>query len=230
MRPVLIAASLLLTASLAAAQTHGIGPSVTSGTTGIPASVTSLGPNGFGASSTPTRRCRNCFLTYLPAYSPSDVIQSVYDPAAADRLVRVFEKIEAQLRDEAKLREEERRELAQRRSEPARPRPADSASSDEDRFGDHYLDQRENQRRAGLLNPKPLSLPPPPPPKPEPPTVLVFKDGHRADIHNYAIVGDTLWDLNEQETRKIALAELDLPATAKVNDEHGTPLRLPGQR
>jgi hypothetical protein len=61
----------------------------------------------------------------------------------------------------------------------------------------------------------------------QPRTVLIFKDGHRLEIMNYAIVGSTLFDLSEGLTRKVALAELDLPATVKQNDDRGVEFQLP---
>ncbi len=63
----------------------------------------------------------------------------------------------------------------------------------------------------------------------QPPTVLVFKDGHRSDVENYAIVGDTLFDFAEGRARKILLADLDLPATRKANDERGVEFNVPTQ-
>ena len=65
------------------------------------------------------------------------------------------------------------------------------------------------------------------PAKPDPATVLVFRDQHRQEISNYAIAGGTLWVLNEQSARKIPLADLDLDATAKANDERGVEFQLP---
>jgi hypothetical protein len=61
----------------------------------------------------------------------------------------------------------------------------------------------------------------------QPHTVLVFKDGRRLEIVNYAIVGSTLFDLSDGLTRKVALAELDLPATVKQNDDRGVEFQLP---
>jgi hypothetical protein len=58
--------------------------------------------------------------------------------------------------------------------------------------------------------------------------VLVFKDGHQQEILNYAIVGGTLYDLSDGQSRKIALAQLDLPATVKQNDGRGIDFELPG--
>jgi len=59
------------------------------------------------------------------------------------------------------------------------------------------------------------------PEAPGPPTVLVFRDQHKLEVQNYAIVGQTLWNFTGRRTQKIALAELDLAATAKANDERG---------
>jgi hypothetical protein len=66
----------------------------------------------------------------------------------------------------------------------------------------------------------------------QPLTVLVFKDGHRSDVENYAIVGDTLFNFEAGRTRKILLADLDLPATHKANEDRGVDFQVPasGQR
>lgn len=62
---------------------------------------------------------------------------------------------------------------------------------------------------------------------PTPATVLVFRDQHRQEVQNYAIVGQTLWNFTAQRTQKIPLAELDLAATVKANDEHGVDFHVP---
>jgi hypothetical protein len=61
----------------------------------------------------------------------------------------------------------------------------------------------------------------------QPQTLLVFKDGHQLEVQNYAIVGDTLVDLTEGHRRKVSLADLDVEATAKQNDDRGIDFRLP---
>jgi len=61
-----------------------------------------------------------------------------------------------------------------------------------------------------------------------PATVLVFRDQHKKEVENYAIVGQTLWAFSPQHTDKIALADLDLPATVKANDDRGLTFRVPG--
>ncbi len=195
----------------ALAQVHGIPASVTSGDHGIPASVTSLGPNGFGTRAAP-RSCDRC-VSLVSAPYPIFVPYPVYQA--------VFEARFTQVQPAARANES-RRSASARHEEPVAV-----ADDDPERYGDHYLDAREDQRRAGKVAAKPMSLPPPEPPKPEPPTILVFKDGHRAEVQNYAIVGDAFWELSDQLAKKFELRELDLDATVKLNDQRGTPFRLP---
>ena len=61
----------------------------------------------------------------------------------------------------------------------------------------------------------------------QPATVLVFQDGHRSEIQNYAIVGDTLFNLTDSRSYKILLADLDLGATRKANADRGVDFQLP---
>lgn len=68
---------------------------------------------------------------------------------------------------------------------------------------------------------------PPEAPADEPQTVLVFKDGHQDEIQNYAVVGEMLYDLSPGHRRRIALADLDLATTVKLNDDRGIDFRLP---
>jgi len=53
------------------------------------------------------------------------------------------------------------------------------------------------------------------------PAVLVYRDGHQDEAQNYAVLGQTLWVFGERATRRIALADLDLEATKRLNDERG---------
>ncbi len=61
-----------------------------------------------------------------------------------------------------------------------------------------------------------------------PDTMLVFRDQHKQEVRNYAIVGQTLWNFAPQHTEKIPLSDLDLPATTKANEERGVTFRVPG--
>jgi hypothetical protein len=65
---------------------------------------------------------------------------------------------------------------------------------------------------------------PQPPPQP---TVLVFKDGRKLEVGNYAILGQAIFDLTPGHARKIALADLDLEATRQQNDDRGVTFQLP---
>jgi hypothetical protein len=67
-----------------------------------------------------------------------------------------------------------------------------------------------------------------PKPDPEPATALVFRDQHVEEVHNYAISGGMLWVLNDQAGKKIPLAQLDIPATVKMNDDRGVDFQVPG--
>jgi hypothetical protein len=60
-----------------------------------------------------------------------------------------------------------------------------------------------------------------------PTTVLVFRNQHQQEVQNYAIVGQTLWNFSPPHTQKIPLSDLDLVATAKANDERGVDFRVP---
>ena len=115
---------------------------------------------------------------------------------------------------------------------------ADNADDDatDSRYGEHYLDYREERRRKPakaqdseapakpteekqVAEARPDSLPS---------TVLIFKDGHRSEIHDYAIVGDNLFDLGTVHVmKKIPLAMLDIPATRKENEQNGVDFRVP---
>jgi len=65
------------------------------------------------------------------------------------------------------------------------------------------------------------------PDPPLPPTLLVFKDGRTLEVANYAILGQTVYDLTPGRRRKISLIDLDLEATRKQNDERGISFQLP---
>jgi len=66
-----------------------------------------------------------------------------------------------------------------------------------------------------------------PPDPPLPPTILVFKDGHKLEVGNYAIVGTTLFDLTPGHARRVAVVDLDVDATRKENDDRGIVFQLP---
>jgi hypothetical protein len=67
---------------------------------------------------------------------------------------------------------------------------------------------------------------------PEIPTVLIFRDGHREQIPEYAIVGNTIYASGNywqsgQWTKNIQLSGLDIPATVRANHDNGVNFMLP---
>jgi hypothetical protein len=65
-----------------------------------------------------------------------------------------------------------------------------------------------------------------------PPAVLVFRDGRRQEVSSYSIIGLALYAsgsywTNGYWTQKILLADLDLPATLRANQERGIHFVLP---
>jgi hypothetical protein len=117
----------------------------------------------------------------------------------------------------------------------------DSAEEDEYRGGPTIFDRRGNGERyyqdrasedrasrdEASSAPQPRSDVQESEPSDQPDTVLVFKDGHQLEIKGYAIQGNTLFDLTPGHARKVALNELDIPATKKQNDDRGIDFQVP---
>ncbi|MCU1283839.1 MAG: hypothetical protein JWO13_189 [Acidobacteriales bacterium] len=88
------------------------------------------------------------------------------------------------------------------------------------------LDARESEsaRAAAQANPKasvqelPLNA------------TLVLRNGRKMQIHNYAVVGQTIWLLDEKAASKIPVAQVDLAATKRANDANGVLFLLPGMK
>ncbi len=100
-----------------------------------------------------------------------------------------------------------------------------SHSDDSSRYGEHSFEEREPAHEEAV-QPKPA-----PPAQPEdagPPTTLVYRDGHKSELRNYAIVGSELLDLTKSPViKRIPLASLDLDATRRENEENGVDFYLP---
>ena len=99
----------------------------------------------------------------------------------------------------------------------------EQADGDQDAYAPRSSSSRPAPAPSGSA-PSPADDPPSPI---IPPTVLVFRDQHQLEVQNYAIVGQTLWNFAPQRTQKIPLADLDLAATQKANDDRGVTFRIP---
>lgn len=60
-----------------------------------------------------------------------------------------------------------------------------------------------------------------PPEKKPAALILVFRDGTRTEVQDYAVVGQTFWDLSSGGTRKYPIVQVDLQASIKANDARG---------
>ncbi len=65
-----------------------------------------------------------------------------------------------------------------------------------------------------------------------PPAVLVFRDGRKEEVSSYTIVGGTMYTkadywISGSWTKEIRIADLDLPATLRLNQERGVQFALP---
>ena len=75
-----------------------------------------------------------------------------------------------------------------------------------------------------VVSPAPVELPP---------AVLVFRDGRKEEVSSYTIMNGTIYSKANYWTsgawnKKIQVADLDVPATLKINQERGLNFVLPG--
>jgi hypothetical protein len=228
----------------AQAQINGIPASVTSfgfggsnnPNPGVRASVTSLGPNGYGNS---RPAFGNCCANF---FFPSNQNQGLFFGGQFSG--RQFSDRQSSGR---RHRRGDHSDFPVGVSEPAYipyavpyAVPYDEEADDDSGDADYVrapgarnaeppikrADAREFARRADT-SAKPTPSEPEEPVTAQPSTVLIFKDGHKSDVINYAIVGDTLFDFGAGRTHKILLADLDLAATRKANDDHGVDFQIP---
>lgn len=224
----------ILLAAFSHAQIHGAPASVTSfgfggnnnPAPGVPASVTSLGPNGFG----------NSFDCCFP-FGFSNHPHHFGDQPFRDHHARDHERFPVGLSTPWYI------PYAVPYPVYAEAETAEDDSVDVDSTyrrgvppvydrGPWYHDApapRHSPRDPApkATAPEVPDEPPEPVVAPQPTTVLIFKDGRKSEVQNYAIVGGTLFDLTDGRSHKIPLADLDLPATQKANDDHGVDFRVP---
>ena len=80
---------------------------------------------------------------------------------------------------------------------------------------------------ADSVEPKRDASSPPPMVKELTAKTLVMRDGSKKEIRNYAILGKDLYDLSDGRSRRIPLDAIDADATTKLNEENGVDFRLP---
>ena len=242
---ILVAASLLV-----AAQVNGVPPSVTSMgfggkfINGVAPSVTSMGRNGYGNS---LPFLGNCCANYLWPANPNaistthhrhrrdrdsatvGVIEPVYIPYAVpyapDDEEDSADNSYDDETDPSPVVSRPRKSYGYRdpgtdgMTSEARPQPSASSQLGSSQVGSSQIASSRGGS-SQVVSSQTVSA--------QPATLLVFKDGHHADVINYAIVGDTLFDFGGGRTKKIPLTDLDLSATHKANDDRGIDFEVPG--
>src|SRR5271163_4768177 len=219
------------------AQINGVPASVTSfgfggstnPTPGVRASVTSLGPNGYANNNSMFfgNCCANFFFpanpnpSLFPDHSQHHKTKSKNKDRSDNDLVGVVEPAyipypvpyAAETDDDSSGSDGDDPQVAAQSNGVPKPPvhrhnigPSDGSS-------------KPNFVESNSAEPEPVAV--------QPSTTLVFKDGHKSDVLNYAIVGDTLFDFADGRSRKILLADLDIPATRKINDDRGVDFQIP---
>jgi hypothetical protein len=118
----------------------------------------------------------------------------------------------------------------QQPGQPAEDEEQASQPDDSPRYGNHSFDGRDTRqldedRVVAQARPVPS---PATAPDESPMTTLVYRDGHKSEIRNYAIVGNNLIDLSRSPVlKKIPLDSLDLAATSKENEANGVDFHAP---
>ena len=219
-----VAAGLLLCAAVASAQINAAPPSVTSmgfggrAINGARPSVTSLGPRGYTPGFNPAFPNSRPLFNY--GYGNHHHHHDGYAPLGASvYAVPVY---------------------GYAYPYPDQPEDAENAAPEDQYNGGPTIFDRRGPGTAAYRAPAESfdrdteqgaqdaeSSVPDLAPTAQPETVLVFKDGHQQEVENYAIVGDTLWDLTGDRRHKIALSDLDLDKTTKENDDRGIDFEVP---
>ena len=202
------------------AQINGVPSSVTSpgfgghAVNGTPASVTSLGPRGI----TPAQNQRVTFGT-VPVLPPPQNNHHGHPHHRNDwNSIGTYYAVPVAVPYPV-----ETQEVADENPEDADDQPGPTIFDRHGARGAEYIPPRE----APVAYKQPEGAPDPASETPADPTTLVFKGGRELEVTNYAIVGQTLYDLTPGHQRKVALAELDLNATQKLNDDRGVSFQLP---
>lgn len=213
-----------------AAQVNGVPASVTSigfggnfnSHPGVPASVTSIGPQGFGFS--PQLFTQPSFNQpfhgnqHFPHHTHQGFFPGGVPVVAVPYGIPYAYPVEVPVEVQDDSQAEEYNggpTIFDRRG------PGTSNRHDEER----YSDRRENsepEQEASIRQPsadEPVAS--------QPDTHIVFKDGRAVDVSNYAIIGSTLYDLTPGHPRKIAISDIDVPATEKQNEDRGVDFHVP---
>jgi hypothetical protein len=94
------------------------------------------------------------------------------------------------------------------------------------------VEQLREERDYAQAPAQPAAAPAPQPPvqakaQEDLPVVVVFLDKHIREVKNYAVANEMLVVLDGNKRTKFPLADIDLAATMKLNDERGVDFQIP---
>ena len=244
--PVLAVFVTALFAVTACAQANGVPPSVTSfgfgghpGFNGVPPGVTSVGPRGpvtfhapqeLPAGPGPGHHHHHHDVGYpyyipyyVPYYAYSDSYDGPVDPSSADSAENADQYQGGPTIFDRRGPGAPAPNDYQPTRAAAVPRPGAQAAVPRPAIAPAAPAPSEDVLATKAAEPPAPSI------TAQPSTILIFKDGHRQQVGNYAIVGSNLFDLTPGHRMKIALSDLDLEATQKANEDEGIDFTLPHQ-
>ncbi len=256
MRRLLPIAFLLAGLSIAQAQVHGTPPSVTSlapgrWAPGPPASVTSLGPFGYGlpqdniftGTSFPTtvplnatfpttvplngllhhrRRCFNC----VGPFGVGNGGQIGFGYGGVGYPAYGYGASYYMYDSGQDVLQYGQPPNGQPETMMAPPEAAGPTIFDSHGSSGYPLAPPPRVQESAAAQPAALQ-PAPAPPEPQVKTVLIFRDGHQLEVTNYAISGGTVLNLSGPGPRRIAISDLDMNATVKANEDRGVEFSVP---
>ena len=217
----------VLLSGICLAQANGVPASVTSygpgrgQAPGVPASVTSLGPNGYG------QPCKSAECQYFnavdvlgrPLVPPTKGKKLDYSGGYRGDFVYVpgVFPIVTEMEEEAP------------EPEPAAVQPARAEPVAADLPATPVPRALQPAAQPPAAEVRPVAATVSPEPGPRSAVVIVFKDGHQEEISNgnYAIIGDTLYDLSRRVTHEIKRGDVDLKNTERANRDRGVEFTWP---
>lgn len=100
--------------------------------------------------------------------------------------------------------------------------------SEINRLSDEVQQLREEREYSqAAVQPAPAPAPQAVQAKEDLPVVVVFLDRHIQEVKNYAVANEMLVVLDGNRRTKYSLADIDLAATMKLNDERGVDFEIP---
>jgi hypothetical protein len=214
------------------AQTHGTPASVMSvGSApegrlvpnGVPASVTSLGPEGFTPGINPLFPSTGPLINPLqPSVQP--VVRSGGHHRGGHRSAPVYYGYPVYYYSDSAYEQQPQQQMAEQQL--AQPQPAQPQQ-----LQIVLVDKRDEEKRAkeneeavkAAAEPRQSNLSSPP----ADPAIFIFKDGTRRELANFAVMSGNLYDLSDGKMVKIALNTIDRDATLEANARAGREIQLP---